>query len=555
MCGIFGMLNNNELFTKAHINKFFAHGQKRGPEHSTLNIINPTTILGFHRLAINGLNPASHQPLTVDNVSVICNGEIYNYKSLYAQLNITPGTDSDCEVIIHMYKRFGIEYTLNQLDGVFAFALVDLTANKLFLARDPYGVRPMFTLKTAHDSAGLVEAFASTVGSLTGLTNTVYNSERIEPFTPGTFKEYNRVEPGNMWKAVRQKAYTIPGLPTGIPIHSENDALQKINDSLCCAVKKRVDATDRPIACLLSGGLDSSLITALVKRYYSGTLETYSIGLPGSEDLKYAKVVADFLGTKHTQIELSEQDFFDVIPEVIYNIESYDTTTIRASVGNFLIGQYIKTHSEAKVIFNGDGSDELTGGYMYFHSAPDMISFDAECKRLLNNIHYFDVLRSDRCISSHGLEPRTPFLDRGFVQDYLSISKELRFHPGNKQCEKYLLRKAFDMDIPVLPSEVLWRQKEAFSDGVSSKARSWFVIIDEFIQSAHGTQYDKVESHPSSHNTPTTREQRFYRDIFNKHFKGLDHLIPHFWMPQFVKNATDSSARTLNVYNNTQSKI
>ena len=543
MCGIFGVLNNNGLFASSHIKKYFMKGQKRGPEYSALEDVDNNTTFGFHRLAINGLNPESHQPLRVGGITLICNGEIYNYKQLYQQIGVTSTTDSDCEVIIHMYRKYGIEYTLNQLDGVFAFALHD--GNKLFLARDPYGVRPLFTLSPPHQNAGMLEAFASTMVSLSGITRAMKGTEKIEQFKPGTYREYV-CKHGDMWNIKHQEAYTYPGLPTCLPIVDEDVALQRIHDSLSNAVRKRVENTDRPIACLLSGGLDSSLITALVNRYYKGTLETYSIGLPGSEDLKHAKTVADFLGTKHTQIELSEREFFDVIPKVIYNIESYDTTTVRASVGNYLIGEYIRAHSQAKVIFNGDGSDELTGGYMYFHCAPDAQVFDAECKRLLKNIHCFDVLRSDRCISSHGLEPRTPFLDRGFVQDYLSISLSLRYHPAHKQCEKYLLRKAFDKEQPYLPSDVLWRQKEAFSDGVSSQARSWYTIIDEFIRFTYDQKYDTIV--PYEHNSPLTREQLFYRKIFEDHFPSHDNVIPYFWMPQFVKGAKDSSARTLNVY-------
>jgi asparagine synthase (glutamine-hydrolysing) len=188
--------------------------------------------------------------------------------------------------------------------------------------------------------------------------------------------------------------------------------------------------------------LDSSLITALVNQINKQEngpdkkLETYSIGLEGSEDLKYARIVSDYLGTNHTEILLTEQDFIDAIPEVIYTIESYDTTTVRASIGNYLLGKYISKNSDAKVIFNGDGSDELCGGYLYMHKAPNQLEFDYECRRLLNNIYAFDVLRSDKCISSHGLEPRTPFLDRSWVQFYLSIDPKLRFHPGEKQCEK-----------------------------------------------------------------------------------------------------------------------
>ena len=250
-----------------------------------------------------------------------------------------------------------------------------------------------------------------------------------------------------------------------------------IKHSLINAVKKRVNNTDREITCLLSGGLDSSLIAALVRKVTKNKpLHTWSIGLKGSEDLKYAKIVADHIGSIHHSIQLEEEEFLNAIEKVIYDIESYDTTTVRASVGNWLISKYIKEKSDAKVVFNGDGSDEVTGGYMYFHCAPDELEFDKECRRLLNDIHFFDVLRSDRSISSHGLEARTPFLDRSFVQTYLSIPHEIRYHPKNNQCEKYLLREAF-RSMGILPNKILFRTKEAFSDGVSKQARSWFQII------------------------------------------------------------------------------
>ena len=204
---------------------------------------------------------------------------------------------------------------------------------------------------------------------------------------------------------------------------------------------KRVITTDRPIACLLSGGLDSSIVASIVSRIYDKPLETYSIGLEGSEDLKYAREVAKHIKSNHTEVVVSEEDFFAFIPKVIQMIESYDTTTVRASVGNMLISQYISETSDAKVIFNGDGSDELMGGYLYMNHAPDSLEFDNECKRLLKNISKYDVLRSDRSISTQGLEPRTPFLDRDFVMFYLSIPSNYRFETNKKQ-EKYLFRKS-----------------------------------------------------------------------------------------------------------------
>ena len=311
------------------------------------------------------------------------------------------------------------------------------------------------------------------------------------------------------------------------------------------AVIKRIDNTERDICCLLSGGLDSSIISAIVARHHPGKLHTWSIGLEGSEDLMFAEKVANHIGSTHHNIVCSEREFLDAIPNVIEAIESYDTTTVRASVGNWLVSKYIKENSDAKVIFNGDGSDEVTGGYMYFHLAPDSIEFDKECRRLLCSIHYFDVLRSDRSISDHGLEARTPFLDRKFVQTYLSIDPNLRFHPGEKQCEKYFLRKTVELfGNNLLPDEVLWRKKEAFSDGVSKQTKSWFEIIQSHVKLINFDFRDTI-----SCNIPTTQEQKYYRYIFNQKFKNKlsQQIIPYFWMPKFC-DATDASARTLSVY-------
>ena len=296
----------------------------------------------------------------------------------------------------------------------------------------------------------------------------------------------------------------------------------------------------------------------------NNVLNTFSIGLEGSEDLKYAKIVATHLNSVHHEIIVSEDDFFDAIPEVIKNIESYDTTTVRASVGNYLIGKYIKENSDCKVIFNGDGADELMGGYLYFKQAPNKYEFDKESRRLLEDIHMFDVLRSDRCISVHGLEPRTPFLDKQWVEFYLTIDKELRFNTTKNNCEKYLIRKTFDLIEPkLLPNKVLWRTKEAFSDGVSSLNKSWFEIIKEKINNImninhynqeHNLEYkltSLINKYKDSNNTinkPDTYEKAYYRMLYNTYYNNTDHLIPYFWMPKYVK-ANDASARTLDVYN------
>ena len=564
MCGIFSLLNNEDCYTPEEITESFMKGRKRGPEFSELKEIDNNLLFGFHRLAINGLNANANQPMTIDGITLICNGEIYNYKKLFSYINISPTTDSDCEIIIHLYKHYGIEYTLQLLDGVFAFILYDKQKELLYVARDPYGVRPLYMLNSNSHNNGLAISFASELKVLSELFNIIkmLNKEEyhedssdnenaiITKFKPGhymTFKKYNNIF--NVFNPyTKYNAYCFSYDIMNTSPKELNSIYFELCDKLISAVKKRViGTTDRPVACLLSGGLDSSLIAALVSKFYPGKLETYSIGMTGSEDLKYAEIVAKHIGSKHTSIIVSQEDFLEAIPEVIKAIESYDTTTVRASVGNYLIGKYIAKHSTAKVIFNGDGSDELAGGYLYFHAAPNNIEFDRECKRLLTDIHAFDVLRSDKCISSHGLEPRTPFLDRGWVDYYLSISIDIR-KPKKGQMEKNLIRKAFSTFEPgLLPQSVFWRKKEAFSDGVSSQHKSWYQIIGEHMETLNIKDMTKEIYNYNNINIPKTKEQIYYRAIYDEAYPDTADLIPYFWMPRFVES-DDPSARTLKLY-------
>ena len=530
MCGIFAVVSSNISDDATFEKKNFHKGKNRGPEMSICKKINNHILFGFHRLAINGYtNPESEQPIELNNCVLICNGEIYNWKYLHEKLNMPMITGSDCEIIIHLYKKFGIKYTLNILDGVFAFVLLDKSNNEIFVARDPFGVRPLFYLDS--NDAGYRHVFSSELKMMIHMID----NTNVSQFEPGSYAKIN-VETGEKitqkyFNPVSTKFYTLNNI--------EEEYYEHVRNALTQAVSKRVSNTDREIACLLSGGLDSSLITALVAKTLTdpSKLKTWSIGMKGSEDLKYAKKVANYLGTDHTTIMLSKKDFLDAIPTVIYTIESYDTTTVRASVGNWLISKYVRMLSKSKVLFNGDGSDEITGGYMYFHMAQNALEFDDECKRLLKDICYFDVLRSDRSISSNGLEARTPFLDKNFVQTYLSIPEDIRFQSMKKtNIEKYLLRKAFD-NTDILPKEVLWRTKEAFSDGVSTEKESWFETIQKFAK----------EQFPSM--SGSEAEKYWYKKIFDEYYPNCEKVIPYFWMPRFVE-ATDASARTLSVYKN-----
>lgn len=561
MCGIFALLNyNKSKLNTNQIGNQAQKGQHRGPDSYKIDI-NNNIFLAFYRLAINGLDKRSEQPLKYNNKVLICNGEIYNYKQLYKLMDIKPISNSDCEVIIHLYEKYGIEYTINILDGVFAFVLIDNDLNKIYICRDPFGVRPLFILSSEEYQDAWCETqernilgFASEMKQLYYFTQDNddneykgYGNLRINQFEPGTYMELEKYE-NEKWVLNAHNRYTNFHLTRITPDNSEMNidiVTNNIHDIFCEAVFKRVVTSDRPVACLLSGGLDSSIVASIVSKIYDRPLETFSIGLEGSEDLKYAREVAKHIKSNHTEVVVSEEDFFAFIPKVIQMIESYDTTTVRASVGNMLIAQYISETSDAKVIFNGDGSDELMGGYLYMNHAPECLEFDNECKRLLKNISQYDVLRSDRSISTQGLEPRTPFLDRDFVMFYLSIPANYRFETNKKQ-EKYLFRKAFDRD-NYLPKDVLWRRKEAFSDGVSSQSRSWYQIIEEMVRKQKNVKYDHNIVY--NHNPPETIEQLYYRTIFENNYKEQAHLIPYFWMPKYI-DATDSSARTLEIYNN-----
>jgi asparagine synthase (glutamine-hydrolysing) len=565
MCGIFALLNNQTDI--GLIKNEFMKGQNRGPEFSKLDTSYIKMVLGFHRLAINGLNNASNQPLVINDVVLICNGEIYNYKQLYTSMNVKPTTDSDCEVIIHLYLKYGIEQALTMVDGVFAFILFDnrITEdlnNKVYVARDPYGVRPLYYLKQKkvdYHFNGSLYGFASELKCLEYFYNKNTDAYSIEHIKPGSYSIFNLSwKVSSTWTLLEENiSYFIPSFSYIRSINAkkiEDEIYQNISYYLCKAVDKRCLTTERPIACLLSGGLDSSLIAALVANYYKRndyekSLETYSIGLKGSEDLKYARIVADYIGSNHTEIIVTEKEMFDAIPEVIFKIESYDTTSVRASIGNYLLGKYIAANSEAKVIFNGDGSDELLGGYLYMNKCTDDIEFDKETRRLLKDIHLFDVLRSDKSISSNGLEPRTPFLDKTFTNYILSIPAYFRNHKNNGNIEKFLLRNAFTQKFfenfdgqQILPDSILWRKKEAFSDGVSSQGRSLYVILQQQIATLLNTEDYSFEYLPS-----IETEKHYYKKIFDNEFPNCSAIVPYFWMPKYT-DATDPSARTLTFY-------
>jgi asparagine synthase (glutamine-hydrolysing) len=521
MCGIWCVVG--ETLEEHDVNKYVSCLRNRGPEHTQI-FYSSNYQLGFTRLALNGLSSAGNQPMFDGKIRWICNGEIYNWRTIANSIGFVNTTGSDCAVLgPFLQKSTSISDFFNALQGVFSMILVSQTA--IIVGRDPFGVRPLFM--SVSDK------------------NIVFSSElkgipswrKVEPFPPGHFAI---IHPKTMEMRF-EKYHHIVTQTISNPFESVRISLER-------AVQIRM-LTERPVAALLSGGLDSSLIAALVQKQLQSVhkcLETFSIGFEHSEDLKYARIVAKHIGSKHTEIIMTPDNFFDAIPSVIKDIESYDITTVRASVGNWLLGKYIRNHSECKVVFNGDGSDELFGGYLYFFKSPSDQEFEDETTRLLSDIHLFDVLRSDRCISSHGLEPRTPFLDKDFVNTVKSICVSMR-RPSSTQIEKWLLREACK---DLLPLVVIYRKKEAFSDGVSnSKGICWYQECQQRSLEMFPKWQDQVNN--ITHLQPISSESYYYRMLFDSFYPQMSNVIPYFWMPKWSPETTDPSAKTLDLASNT----
>jgi len=544
MCGIFALLSRNyaSKYKLSTIFANFANIYGRGPDSTKLLSVTNSLFYGFHRLAINDLSILGEQPMKMETsdgneIHLICNGEIYNHMALEREYGFVTHGASDCEVIMHLYNKFGdINDVAQRLDGVFAFVLYDKKKDTLFAARDPIGVRPLFMGTDTERDAFL---FASESKAMHLL------SRDIRQFPPGC--TWSSGDPSEFYKWWNIENYANHTAETPDMVTSEEAALAMIRTDLEEATQKRL-MSDRKIATFLSGGLDSSLITALVNRYNQYTVNTYSVGMTGGTDFTFAAKVADHLKTNHHEICFTAEEGIEILEEVIYTLETYDITTIRASVAMYLMSRYISRHTDDIVIYSGEGADEVTQGYLYFHNAPCTLSSSIDSKRLVDNLHYFDVKRVDRTVSAHGLEVRVPFLDKRFVSNYFKIDPNLRA-PSYRGVEKYLVRKAFD-DGELLPSEVLWRTKEALSDGVSSQEEPWHVTLARFVDTV--ITDDEFEgacqryAQSGQKNVPIHKEAYYYRKLYEKHYGELD-LIPYYWMPQW-SDAKDPSARTIGRY-------
>ncbi len=519
MCGF--------LFTEGQISKeafekAFAKLQHRGPDQSRI-LTDKEYSFGFHRLSIIDTSEKGMQPFDTEEVCLVCNGEIYNNESLRAYYDDYPFVSgSDCESLIPLYLHKGM-LMAKELDAEFVFVLYDKARHQVVAARDPIGIRPMFYGRLKENGK---MAFASEAKGLQDIC------DDITPFPPGNiyidgkFTDYAKIT------------------KVTDTIDTPEQALKMIKKRLTDGITKRL-ISDVPVGYLLSGGLDSSLVCAIAQRLTKEPIDTFAIGMAKDAiDLKYAKQVADFIGSRHHEVTMTMDDVLKAVRDVIYHLETYDITTIRASMGMYLVCKYIKQETDIKVLLSGEISDELFG-YKYTDFAPNGHQFQEESIKRIKELYLYDVLRADRCIAAWSLEARVPFGDLAFVKDVLSIKPELKMNTTGKG--KYLLRQAF-ADDNLLPDEILWREKAAFSDAVGHS------MVDELKKHANSLYtMDDVKNAQSKylHCPPQTPEALYYREIFEEFYPSRHDWIPGYWMP----NASwpncavdDPSARVLSNY-------
>jgi asparagine synthase (glutamine-hydrolysing) len=560
MCGIWGYISKNAVHLsdeqKAILYAAFSKIKHRGPDRSDFiefDILVPF-ILGFHRLAIMDRSTRGDQPFVCEHedhtIYTLCNGELYGYKKLVEKFQLSMESECDCEVIPLIYKKYGIEMLVNSIRGEFAFAILDIDhqAGKLtlYLGRDHCGIRPLFF---GEDERGI--CFSS---ELAGISD-VIERDKIIQFPPRHYMQIDLTNKGKIGdKLIQYYMIDRPPFrePASVDIWSKEylDVIcKKIRETFKDVVLDML-ATDRPLGAFLSGGLDSSLVVGqasdLLRKLKGQNLRTFCIGMSSSTDAPYALEVAQFCQTDHMNICVADDQLLDSIPKVVKCTGSICMTTNRASTPQYCISEEVSKKTDIKVLLVGDGSDELCSGYMEFHQAPTPEeSHMGNCRRL-SKIHEADVLRTDRTIARHGLEARCPFLSREFIDMYLSIDCRLRI-PVNG-VEKWLLRKAFE-GTGLIPDSVLGRQKEAFSDSLSSHKKSWFEMIQEHIDVLVSDDEFLVNKDKYIHLRPQTKEQYYYRKLFGE-FYGEDcvHVTPEHWLPMWCEGATDPSARTLKIY-------
>ncbi|MDR0658750.1 MAG: asparagine synthase B [Mediterranea sp.] len=508
MCGITGIFQIKQQ-SKELRSKVLKMAQKlrhRGPDWSGI-YVGGSAIMAHERLSI--VDPQSGgQPLySPDRKHILAvNGEIYNHRDIREKYagKYDFRTGSDCEVILALYRDKGIDF-LEDISGIFAFALYDEEKDEFLIARDPVGVIPLYT---GRDSDGRIY-FASELKALEGFC------DEYEPFLPGHYY-WSREGKMKQW----YKRDWSDGDRTAPPNYDAD--IKRIRTALEDAVQRQL-MSDVPYGVLLSGGLDSSVISAIAKKYAAKRVETgnqseawwpqlhsFAIGLKGAPDLGKAREVADFIGTVHHEINYTVQEGLDAIQDVIYYIETYDVTTVRASTPMYLLARVIKSMG-IKMVLSGEGADEIFGGYLYFHKAPNAKAFHEETVRKIGKLHLYDCLRANKSLAAWGVEGRVPFLDKEFLDVAMRLNPEVKMAPG-KVIEKKIVREAF---ADMLPESVTWRQKEQFSDGVGY---NWIDTLKEITAAAVSDEQMEKAAERFPIHTPQNKEEYYYRTIFEEHF-------------------------------------
>lgn len=525
MCGF--VFSSHWAINKEFFEENFEKIHHRGPDNATITDTS-SSIWGFHRLSIMDLSSAGNQPFLYDGMELMCNGEIYNYEALKSFLESETSYEfksgSDCEVLIPLYKKIGIDAMVRMLDAEFVFVLYDSATGETFAARDPFGIRPLFY---GYEKKTGKISFASEAKGLVGFC------DGIKPFPPGYYYSDGEFI---LFNDIAESEQMIEA-----PV---DELAVNIREKLETAVIKRLQS-DAPIGYLLSGGLDSSLVCAIGQKNTDKPIPTFAIGMETDPiDLKYAKEVADYLGTDHTEVIITKDDVLEALRDVIYYLETWDITTIRASIGMYLICKYIHENTDLKVLLTGEVSDEMFG-YKYTDFAPSAEEFQKEAQKRVRELYMYDVLRADRCLAAHSLEARVPFADLDFAEYVMSINPARKMNTYGQG--KYLLRHAFE-GTEYLPDSILFREKAAFSDAVGHSLVDYLKEYAE-EQYSDGDLSQASEKYPV--NTPFTKESLMYRDIFESFYPEQSEWVIDFWMPNkswVGSEVNDPSARVLSNY-------
>ena len=522
MCSIMSYCGSNAAFDvfKSGLMKTVS----RGPDDMRITDTGHG-LMGFQRLSIMGLTEKGMQPFELNGDYLICNGEIYGFETIREDMRAIGYTfmsDSDCEVLLPMYHEFGTDM-FAMLDAEFALVIYDSRTEDYIAARDPIGIRPLYY---GRDSVGTM-LFASEPKDLVDIC------DRISPFPPGHYYKDGEFICYNDVSSVKDVIYD-----------DHEEIFRNIHDKLTAGVEKRL-VSDSKVGFLLSGGLDSSLVCAIAAKNYHEPIKTFAIGMTGDAiDLKYAGEVAEYIGSDHTEVYMTPEEVLRSLEEVIYLLGTFDITTIRASMGMYLVCKAIHENTDIRVILTGEVSDELFG-YKYTDFAPSAEAFQKEAEKRIHEIHMYDVLRADRCISVNSLEARVPFGDLDLVDYVMRLDPEKKLNKYGMG--KYLLRKSFQKD-GILPESILWREKAAFSDAVG---HSMVDYLKEYAEDLYTDEAFEEGVRKYDHARPFTKESLLYRDIFEKYYPGQSEMISGFWMPNRDWDGcdvNDPSARVLSNY-------